>query len=165
VTADAALAATVAPVAPPAAEPAVPALRGVSHVALSVPDVAAAAEFWTTVLGFEAMGGGPGFCFLLLRTARVAVVVADHGGTVRGAFDEHHPGLDHVALAVSDLETLRAWERWLADRRVPYTPIIASDGAHHLNLRAPGDIPVELCVLDPGFLVALGVDGPAAGTH
>jgi catechol 2,3-dioxygenase-like lactoylglutathione lyase family enzyme len=161
----AATAAPVAPVAPPAAEPAVPALRGVSHVALSVPDVAAATDFWTTVLGFEAMGGGSGYCLLLHRTARVAVAVAHHGGTVRGAFDEHHPGLDHLALAVSDLETLRAWERWLADRRVPYTPITASDSAHHLNVRAPGDIPVELCVLDPAFLAALGVDGPAAGTH
>ena len=142
-----------------------PALRGVSHVSLSVPDLAAATDFWTTVLGFELVDGAADHAMVLHRAARVAVIVADHGGTVRGPFDEHHPGLDHVALAVDDLATLRAWERRLAERGVPYTPITASDAGHHLNLRAPGGLPVELCVLDAAFLAALGVDGPAAGGH
>lgn len=153
------------PLTTPAGGSAAPALQGVSHLSLSVPDLAAAADFWATVLGFETMGGGPDHCLLLHRAARVAVVVADHGGTVRGPFDEHHAGLDHVALAVSDLDTLRAWERRLAEHEVPYTPISASEAGHHLNLRAPGGIPVELCVLDAAFLAALDVDGPAAGTH
>ena len=125
-----------------------PALQGVSHLSLSVPDLAAATHFWTGVMGFEVLGEGPGFRFTLHRTARLAIVVADH-----------------VALAVSDLPALREWERWLVACGVPYTPITASEAAHHLNLRAPGDIPVELCVLKAEFLAALELDSPVAGTH
>ena len=154
--------------ADPADRSAVPALQGVSHLAFSVPDLTAAVDFWTRVMGFEVIGEGADFRLTLHREARVAVGVGTHGGTVRGGFDHRRPGLDHAALAVSDLETLQAWERWLDGCAVPYTPISASDGAHHLNLRAPGDIPVELVVLQPAFLAALsahGIDGPAARTH
>ena len=153
------------PLAEPAGRSAVPALQGVSHLGLSVPDLAAATDFWTKVMGFEVVAEGADFRLTLHRGARVAVAVGTHDGTVRGGFDHRRPGLDHAALAVSDLETLQAWERWLDACGVPYTPITASDGAHHLNLRAPGDIPVELVVLQAAFLTALGIDGPAAGTH
>jgi glyoxylase I family protein len=135
-----------------------PNVLGVSHLSFSVPDVADAADFWVTVLGFEMLNAEPQFCFLFHRTARVAVVVTDHAGTVRGVFHEHHPGLDHLALAVADVDTLERWRTDLDDRGVPHSEVVASDSGWHLNLRGPGNFPIELFVIDEAFAGSLGLD-------
>ena len=62
-----------------------PDLLGVSHLGLSVPDMAAAARFWVDVLGFEPVNDDPAFRFLFHRAARIAVVLTDHAGTVQDA--------------------------------------------------------------------------------
>ena len=134
-----------------------PNLVGVSHLSFSVPDLAAAVQFWVEVLGFEPMNDDPEFRFLFHRGARVAVIVTDHGGTVRDVFDEHHPGLDHLALAVTDVDTLEQW-RTLDERGVPHSGVVPSDGGWHLNLRAPGNFPVELFVIGEAFARSLGLD-------
>jgi catechol 2,3-dioxygenase-like lactoylglutathione lyase family enzyme len=151
----------------PHLEPAPP-LLGLSHVSLSVNDLDAAVHFWTEVMGFEALGREPAFCFLIERDARLAVVVADHLGTVTGPFDERHTGLDHLALAVPDVAALRSWERRLTRLGVTHSGVTESDGGHHLNLRAPDGVPVELFVIAPAMLASLGlaeVADAVAGGH
>lgn len=130
---------------------------GLSHVALSVPDLAIAAEFWVDVLGFEALDDDAAYRFLFHREARLAVVLTEHGGAVREGFDEHNAGLDHLALAVGDLDTLQHWATVLAGRGVTTAGVVASDAGHHLNFRAPGGIPLELFVLDERARAALGL--------
>jgi catechol 2,3-dioxygenase-like lactoylglutathione lyase family enzyme len=145
-----------------------PDLLGVSHLAFSVPDVAAAIRFWVEVLGFEPMNDDPAFGFVFHREARIAVVVTDHGRTVLDTFDEHHPGLDHLALAVADRDDLEQWRSRLDAHGVPHSGVVESDGGWHLNLRAPGDFPVELFVIGEAFATSLGLDPaePAvAGGH
>ena len=144
------------------------ALLGLSHVALSVRDVAAARAFWVEVLGFDAVDEQPAYCFVLHRGAGLAVVLTNHDNTVAGSFDEHRPGLDHVAYAVPDAASLRAWEQELTRRGVPHAAIVETDAGHHLNLRAPDDVPIELYVMKPGFAASLGLaDGvePVAVTR
>ncbi len=145
-----------------------PNLLGVSHLAFSVPDLAAAVRFWVEVLGFEPVNDDPQFRFLLNRTARMAVVVTDHGGAVEGVFDENRPGLDHLGLAVPDLDTLEAWRTTLDGHGVTHSGVVATDAGWHLNLRGPGNFPIEFYVMSEAFAGSLGLDPaePAmAGGH
>jgi hypothetical protein len=41
---------------------------------------------------------------------------------------------------------------------VPHSEIAETDAGHHLNLRAPDELPVELFVMKPEFAASLGVD-------
>jgi catechol 2,3-dioxygenase-like lactoylglutathione lyase family enzyme len=143
-------------------------LLGVSHLGFSVPDVTEAARFWVEVLGFEPRNDDPEFRLVFHRGARLAVVLTDHGGTVRDTFDERHTGLDHLALAVADVDTLEQFRAELDERGVPHSGLVASDGGWHLNLRAPGNFPIELFVITEAFIRSLGLDPaePAvAGGH
>lgn len=146
----------------------VPPLHGISHLGLSVRDLPAATDFWVRVLGFTLLTGEPALSFLVRPDAMMAVGLSTQGGTVEGSFDEHHVGLDHLALAVPDVPALEAWERWLDECAVPHSGIGTSDAGRHLNLRAPDDFPVELFVLDPAVAPEFGIDGdvvPAARGH
>ncbi len=83
--------------------------------------------------------------------------MADHHGTVSGVFDEHNVGLDHLAYAVPDVEALLAWQQRLATLGVPPSPIAETDAGHHLNLRAPDNVAIELYVMKPDFGTLLGL--------
>lgn len=137
----------------------VPPLQGISHIALSVDDVPAAMAFWTEVMGFEVMTSTPTLGFLVDRPTRIALGVTDHGAEGRGAFDERRTGLDHLAFAVQDIAALHAWQRRLDAHGVVHS-MVESDSGHHLNLRAPGGIPLELYVMNAVTASAFGLDGP-----
>jgi glyoxylase I family protein len=138
-----------------------PSVLGVSHVSLSVADLDAAARFWTGVMGFETFAEDRGFRFFIHRGAHLAVLVSDHESAVTGPFDELRVGLDHLAFAVPDVESLRSWEQRLTTLGVPNSGITETDAGHHLNLRAPGDLPLELYVMSVSMLASLGLAEPA----
>jgi len=138
-----------------------PTIVGLSHVALSVPDRDAARHFWVDVLGFELIDEEPGYSFVFDRGAGLAITLTDHDQTVSGPFDEHHAGLDHLAYAVPDVESLLSWEQRLAHLGVTHSPIVESDAGHHLNLRAPDNIAIELYVMKPEFAALLGLEADA----
>ena len=67
-----------------------------------------------------------------------------------------------------DVPSLHAWARWLDERGVPHSGVVASDAGSHLNLRAPDAFAVELFVLDPAVAPSFGIGDPAravARTH
>jgi glyoxylase I family protein len=138
-----------------------PSVLGISHVSLSVADMDAAARFWTEVMGFVAFVEDPGFRFFIHRGAHLAVLVSDHESAVTGPFDELRIGLDHLSFAVPDVESLRSWEQRLATLGVPNSGITETDGGHHLNLRAPDNLPLELFVMSASMLSSLGLAEPA----
>lgn len=140
-----------------------PELLGISHLALTASDVPAARRFWTEVMGFELFTDTPELCFVGHRSSRTGIAITNHGGGVRERFDERRPGLDHLALAVSDGETLLAWQARLAELGVPHTPVVDSGSGLHLNLRAPDDLPVELYVMDGATAATFGLSGPRDG--
>ena len=94
---------------------------------------------------------------LLERGAGLAVLLSDHRGQVQHEFDERRTGLDHLAYAVTDVESLDGWERRLGRMGVPHSAIAETDAGHHLNLRAPDGLPLELFVMKAGFADTLGV--------
>jgi glyoxylase I family protein len=132
-------------------------MEGVSHVSLTVADMQRARWFWTTVMGFEVGIEVPGACVCLHRRSRTVIGFRDHAGTVSGAFDETRVGMDHIALAVSSVAGLEEWATWLDQHDVEHSEVVESDLGHHLNLRAPDGIAVELFVLKDEVAAALGV--------
>lgn len=135
-----------------------PSILGLSHVSLSVRDRTAARDFWVDVMGFDLVAEEDDYCFVFDRGAGLAVVLSDHGHQVADAFDEHRTGLDHLAYAVANLESLTSWQQRLSRMGVPHSPVTETDAGHHLNLRAPDDLPLELFVMKPEFATLLGVD-------
>ena len=145
-----------------------PAISGLSHISLSVRDRDAARHFWVEVLGFELIDEQPTYCFMLDRGTRHGITLTDHGQTVSGPFDEHHTGLDHLAYAVPDIESLLSWEQRFQSFGVSHSPIVETDAGHHLNVRAPDNVPIELYVMKAEFATLLGLDdgvAPVAATH
>jgi len=147
---------------------AAPGITGLSHLGITVSDIAAAQNFWTQVMGFGTLIEGDEFCMLFEPTARLAIGFTNNQGQAAGPFDERRVGLDHLALAVADVATLTAWEQRLTELDVPHAPITQSDAGHHLNLRAPENFPVELFVLTPQGAAELGLPTdtpPVAAPH
>ena len=132
-------------------------LDGTSHVSLSVTDMDRARWFWTTVMGFEVGIEAPGVTVCVHRGSRIVVGFRDHAGSVTGSFDETRVGMDHIALAVSSVAGLEQWAAWLDQHGVDQSEIVQSDLGHHLNLRAPDGIAVELFVLGDDVAKALGL--------
>jgi glyoxylase I family protein len=144
-----------------------PSILGLSHVSLSVRHRAAARDFWVDVMGFDVVVDDADSCFVLDRGAGVAVILSDHDDQVVEGFDERRTGLDHLAFAVSDGACLLSWQQRLRRMGVPHSPITETDAGHHLNLRAPDDLPIELFVMKSQFATLLGVDvsTPVAATR
>jgi len=141
-------------------ETALPVL-GISHVAFTVTDMEPAASFWTGAMGFETVIENPRFSLLVHRGMNLGVGITDHDATAAGPFDERRVGLDHLAFAVGDADSLRAWEQRLTGLGIPHSGITESDDGHHLNLRAPDNVAIELYVMSESFLAAIGTGGPA----
>jgi glyoxylase I family protein len=136
-----------------------PRLRSAVVIALSVDDLPAAMRFWVEVMGFEVTTDTPSLGFVVHRPSRIAIAVTNHDGATRGGFDERRCGLDHLAFAVEGVTELRSWQQRLQDNGVAHSPITDSGAGHHLNLRAPGDIPIELYVIDEATVAAFGLAG------
>ena len=126
-------------------------------------DLDAAVAFWRDVMGLEVTTRMPSLAFLVHRGALLGLGLTDHGGAVRGGFDHERTGLDHVALAVDGPEAVHAWAAWLDACGVPHSGVVETDAGHHLNLRAPGGVAVELFVLSPTSAEAFGLSSPAEG--
>ena len=99
-----------------------PGILGLSHHGITVRDVPAAQQFWTSVMGFATLFEGDGFCMIFESSSKLAIGVTNQQGQATGSFDERHTGLDHVALAVADLAGLVRWEQRLTEFGVPHSP-------------------------------------------
>ena len=130
-------------------------LSGMSHVTLTVTDMARARWFWTSVLGFDVAFESDQVAIFVDRGIRLGVACRVHPDGDRGSFDERRVGLDHLALEVPDVDTLRRWEQRLRDHEVAFTPNVESDWGWHLNVSAPENIAIELLVTRPEVLAGL----------
>ena len=145
-----------------------PGILGISHLGITVRDIPAAQRFWTSVMGFVTLFDGDELWMIFEPSSKLAIGLTNQQGRAAGSFGERSVGLDHLALAVADIATLRRWERRLAELDVPHSASTSSDAGHHLNLRAPDNFPIELFVLTDEGAASLGIvpgAGSAADTH
>jgi glyoxylase I family protein len=112
------------------------------------------------VMSFELTTRADSLAFVIHRAARLGIGLTDHGGAVDGQFDERHTGLDHLAIAVPDVAAIHAWARRLDDHGVPHSPVTETYAGHHLNLRAPGNFPIELFVMSQAAAEDFGLSSP-----
>lgn len=119
-------------------------LLGFHHVALTVRNRDASAEWYASVLGFEEL-------FREENDERRAAVMQYPGGTFgfgvvehfAGPDDEFDPrrrGLDHVGFTVGSREALDDWERRLTDAGVSHSGVIETPRGGILNFRDPDGI-------------------------
>jgi catechol 2,3-dioxygenase-like lactoylglutathione lyase family enzyme len=124
-------------------------LAGVSHIALTVRDIATSRQFYEQTLGLRLLDSSDTYCALLTGSTGVsALILTTHERMVDEPFTELRPGLDHVSLAVPDVPSLLEWQTELAAHGVS-TDLRRSEWGHHLNFRDPDNIAIELVVLEP----------------
>ena len=95
-----------------------PALGALHHVAITVSDVEASADWYQRVLGLQRLPApvshhgeeSPGFGLLLLEpSAGWAIGVHHHDRSRSEVADETRTGLDHIGLAVPERRDLDDW--------------------------------------------------------
>ncbi len=131
----------------------VPSLTGISHVGLTVRDVAASETFYTEILGLvrvfvEPHSVGEGYAVVMTRPGTALFLGLDHHPDAdKQVFSERRTGLDHLALSVENREDLDRWVSYLDGHGIEHSTIVDFDEpAPHaqLTLRDPDGIPVEL---------------------
>ena len=124
-------------------------LLGVSHLQLQVSDVAASADWYTTVLGLEQFSAADDGSYIALqhRPSRVVVVLSRRARPWPG--DAPGEPLDHLAFAVPDEETLRLWADHLGEAGIEHPGVAYEEGRPTLQLVDPDGISIELTAPAP----------------
>jgi glyoxylase I family protein len=119
----------------------------ISHVAVTVTDLAASEAWYTKVLGVEPV--------LDEETGPFRHIVYSLGGTLLGlhgfpslhsnaAFDERTVGLDHVAFGCASRDELVAWAAHLDELGIAHGDIVDAGYGSGLSFRDPDNIALEL---------------------
>jgi glyoxylase I family protein len=134
---------------PPSGAP----VTGLSHVQLLVSDVRASAEWYRVALGLESYveDFDIGYVALRHRDAKFVVVLTAPDAEESPGNELAHQRralaserLDHLAFAVPDEPSLRAWAEYLARLGVAHAGIVLEKGNPSLQLRDPDGIAIEL---------------------
>jgi glyoxylase I family protein len=124
-------------------------ITGLSHVQLSVTDVAVSARWYTAVLGLEPFVADADIGYVALRHRGAGVVVVlttrtdDASGAMVGG------PLDHLAFAVPDGEALEAWAAHLTAIGIDHPGVAPENGNPSLQLRDPDGTAIELVAPRP----------------
>jgi glyoxylase I family protein len=123
-------------------------LPSVSHVALTIRDLAVSVPWYERLLGTkpvldEDTNGFHHTVYLL--PGGMLLGLHQHpatDGDVR--FDEHRPGLDHLSFGVADRAELRAWQARLEELGIPHGEVVDAHYGSGLSFRDPDNIALEL---------------------
>ncbi|WP_040339501.1 VOC family protein [Candidatus Blastococcus massiliensis] len=127
-----------------------PSLAGASHLALTVRDMEASADWYRRVLGLQELrrygadeAGSPRI-LLLDRASFFVVGLCQYDGSSAGAFDHRRTGLDHFAFKVADEAELDRWIAHLDEQGVPHSPVRVLDLGRFVSFEDPDGIQFEL---------------------
>lgn len=112
---------------------------GLHHVALFVPDMAAARRFWVELLGYE-VEWEPDADNLYLTCG------SDNVALHRGDAPSGKQRLDHVGVVVAEAAHVAAWEAFLQDQGVEVVAATKKhrDGATSCYVRCPAGTVVQV---------------------
>jgi catechol-2,3-dioxygenase len=122
-------------------------MPAITHVAVTVSDIAASEAWYTKVLGVEPA--------LDEDTGPFRHIVYPVGGTLLGLhsfpdlastdrFDERRPGLDHIAFGCASRNDLSKWAARLEELGIPPGGIVDAAYGSGLSFRDPDNIALEL---------------------
>jgi glyoxylase I family protein len=134
-----------------------PETLGALHVALTVRDMDASAQWYAALLEWpiirQVNGGehGTGLRTLYDRRSSLAISLCEPPDRSRDAFDFHRTGLDHLAFRVADEAELNRWVERLDALQIERSPVRdAGSGVRFVSFEDPDGIRLE-------FYVSLGV--------
>ena len=138
-----------------------PAITGISHVDLSVTDLAASAAWYQELFGVVPLFGGRNddhhldVQYLIEPTTGVVIGLEQHDANPGVPFDERRVGLDHLAFSVGTRDELDAWATRLDQLGITHAGITEEDPWDVLVFRDPDNIQLELFLLkvDPSTLI------------
>ena len=134
---------------------AAPVTRGVHHVGLTVPDVEAAAAFFTGVIGMKEVGRRPAYPAVFVSDGTVMLTLwqAEHPAAAVPFDRRRNIGLHHLALAIADTAALDALHGTLAATpgvAIEFAPQpVGSIPFRHMICAIPGGVRVEFIAPDP----------------
>jgi glyoxylase I family protein len=122
-------------------------MPAITHVAVTVTDLAASEAWYTKVLGVQPV--------LDEDTGPFRHIVYSLGGTLLGlhgfpkldgtdSFNERRPGLDHIAFGCASRDDLVAWATRLDDLGIAHGDIVDAGYGSGLSFRDPDNIALEL---------------------
>ena len=116
-----------------------PPIEGVSHFQLNVSDLDASVDWYKRALGLTELRSDPGrYVALRSGTGRFRVVLS--AGGVAGSSG----ALDHIALAIDDVDVLRAWCEHLTAIDIPHEGIKSNIAGQSVDLFDPDGNNIEL---------------------
>ena len=122
-------------------------MPAITHVAVTVTDLAASEAWYTKVLGVKPV--------LDEDTGPFRHIVYQLGNTLLGLhgfadlastdpFNERKPGLDHIAFGVASRDELAEWAARLNEMGVAHGDIVDASYGSGLSVRDPDNIALEL---------------------
>ena len=121
-------------------------MPAVTHVAITVTDIEASKQWYTRVLGAEAVLDEDTGPFRHVVYALGNTLLGLHAFPVLSSeekFDERRPGLDHIAFGVGSRQELVAWAARLDELGVARGEIIDAHYGSGLSFRDPDNNALE----------------------
>jgi catechol-2,3-dioxygenase len=139
-----------------------PRITGVSHVDLSVTDLATSTAWYQELLGMVELFGhrnderGYEVKYFIEPNSGVVMGFEQHDANPGSPFDERRVGLDHLSWAVESREELDAWLARLNERGIPHSGIAEQDMWDVLVFRDPDNVQLELIYFKPAASAIIG---------
>jgi catechol-2,3-dioxygenase len=136
-----------------------PPFNGISHVDLTVSNLATSIDFYRRVLGAQPVLDGRSDAerftvqYLVEPSTTTIIGLVQHDELADAPFSPRVRGLDHLSFGVGSRADLDAWEQHLTTLGVPHGPISDQGVGAGLNFTDPDGIALEfyhLTVALPG---------------
>ena len=122
-------------------------IPAITHVAVTVTDLAVSEAWYTNVLGVGPVldeDTGPFRHIVYQLGGTLLGLHGFHGARPRPRFDEHNPGLDHIAFGCASRDELVGWVARLDEMGIPHGEIVDAGYGSGLAFRDPDNIALEL---------------------
>jgi catechol-2,3-dioxygenase len=132
-----------------------PETTGIAHVELSVRDLDASSEWYCRLLGASEVFREPNeaegliACAIYEPGSRMVLAFTRHLNATKGEFDVRRVGLDHLAFAVADRDSLVDWAAHLTQLGVAHSGIQDLGYAESITFADPDGIPLEVFLQKP----------------
>lgn len=121
----------------------------ITHIAITVTDLDRSVRWYSALLGSEPVldedeeAGGFHHTVFALSGGQL-LGLHSHPGTPSGeTFDEHRPGLDHIAFQCADTADLERWAGRLDELGIAHGGLVRAHYGSGLSFRDPDNIALE----------------------